>query len=140
MAFMPPQPKIDINLSSKDFADLMEKKENNSPKCPKCDSNEHVVLIKTFTKAGAVVDGVAGAAGAAGAAAGGAAAGGAAAGAAIGSVVPIVGTAIGGILGGTLGWLAGGVAGATAGGAAGRAIDGIRDRYQCNKCGAEFDG
>ena len=131
MAFMPPQPKIDINLSSKDFADLMEKKENNSPKCPKCDSNEHVVLIKTFTKAGAVVGGVAGAAGAAG---------GAAAGAAIGSVVPIVGTAIGGILGGTLGWLAGGAAGATAGGAAGRAIDGIRDRYQCNKCGAEFDG
>ncbi|MCI6340591.1 MAG: hypothetical protein MR782_07000 [Campylobacter sp.] len=128
---MPPQPKIDINLSSKDFADLMEKKENNSPKCPKCDSNEHVVLIKTFTKAGAVVGGVAGAAGAAG---------GAAAGAAIGSVVPIVGTAIGGILGGTLGWLAGGAAGATAGGGAGRAIDGIRDRYQCNKCGAEFDG
>ncbi|MDY4154711.1 hypothetical protein [Campylobacter sp.] len=97
MAFMPPQPKIDINLSSKDFADLMEKKENNSPKCPKCDSNEHVVLIKTFTKAGAVVGGVAGAAG-------------------------------------------GAAAGATAGGAAGRAIDGIRDRYQCNKCGAEFDG
>ena len=131
MAFMPPQPKIDINLSSKNFADLMEKKENNSPKCPKCDSNEHVVLIKTFTKAGAVVGGVAGAAGAAG---------GAAAGAAIGSIVPIVGTAIGGILGGALGWLAGGAAGATAGGAAGRAIDGIRDRYQCNKCGAEFDG
>ena len=135
MAFMPPQPKIDINLSSKNFVDLMEKKENNSPKCPKCDSNEHVVLIKTFTKAGAVVGGVAGAAGAAGGAAGGAAAG-----AAIGSVVPIVGTAIGGILGGALGWLAGGAAGATAGGAAGRAIDGIRDRYQCNKCGAEFDG
>lgn len=66
------------------------------PKCPRCNNCEHVVLVKTFTKAGAVAGGVAGAAGAAG--------------------------------------------GGTAGAAAGRGLDGIRERYQCNKCGAEFDG
>ena len=62
--------------------------------------NKFLVLVKTFTKAGAVAGGVAGAAGATG----------------------------------------GGAAGAAAGAAAGRGIDSLRERYQCNKCGAEFDG
>lgn len=108
------------------FKNLKGDKMSN-PKCPKCATNEYVVMSNTFTKIGA-------AGGAAGITMGSSA--GAAIGAGLGSFVPVIGTAIGA----TLGAIIGATGGVLTGGAIGSGVDKVLSKYKYNKCGAEFDG
>ncbi|MDF3917538.1 hypothetical protein P3W43_01570 [Salinicola salarius] len=108
---------------------------SEKPKCPACDTADHVYLKNTVEKAGTTIGAGAGAvSGYTGATSG------AAAGAAIGSFVPLVGTFIGGIAGGIVGGLAGAGTGAYVGNKVGEQVDKAFKNYKCNRCEKEFQG
>ncbi len=109
--------------------------EQEMPICPKCEVNDHVVLVNTVQKAGTAVGGATGAiAGYVGAESG------TIVGGAIGSVVPVVGTGIGVIAGGISGAIFGFFTGSAIGNRVGKHIDThVIGEYRCNKCGTEFE-
>lgn len=100
--------------------------ENELPICPNCENANHVVLIRTATKAGTAIGGTIGI--------GSTVVAGTFT--ALGSVVPGIGNVAGGLLGSAL---AGFLTGAAVGSKCGEYIDSAIGEYRCNKCGTEFE-